>query len=161
VGGGIVGVEVAAELADKAKERGQRIGLVSRPETVLPETPKKARRIALEHLKRKGVELYLGQYFTDDFQKRNNFEHIIRCTGFKVPTSFMKEHYPKSIDPVTGQIFVNNNMQMVDCSPFSGCTKIVYSNIYACGDCCLTKCDEAKAIVPLKICARVVSKNLL
>lgn len=60
VGGGIVGVEVATELADKAQERGQRIGLVSRPKVLLPESPVKAQTVALNHFKKAKIDLHLG-----------------------------------------------------------------------------------------------------
>lgn len=42
VGAGIVGVEVAAEIAENAKKNGQEVGIVSRPNKLLPECPKKA-----------------------------------------------------------------------------------------------------------------------
>ena len=117
VGGGIVGVEVAAELADGMQERNQRIGIVSRPRVLLPDMPPRAQNLALVHLNNKGIELYLGVTYNDEFKRENNFEHVIMCTGFKVNTSFMRDEFKECIDEESGKIQVNKKMQVINKNP--------------------------------------------
>jgi NADH dehydrogenase FAD-containing subunit len=89
VGGGIVGVEVAGELADRKKESGQRIAILNRPATLIPECPPAAQQIARAHLEKFGVEVLTKTSYSEEWARENGFDHVIKCTGFKVETAFM------------------------------------------------------------------------
>jgi NADH dehydrogenase FAD-containing subunit len=44
-------------------------------------------------------------------------------------------------------------------NPIAGSTKI-FSNIFAIGDCCLTRVNEEKTVLPAKLCADVAAENI-
>eukprot|EP00468_Gymnochlora_sp_CCMP2014_P000325 CAMPEP_0167744014 /NCGR_PEP_ID=MMETSP0110_2-20121227/2340_1 /TAXON_ID=629695 /ORGANISM="Gymnochlora sp., Strain CCMP2014" /LENGTH=334 /DNA_ID=CAMNT_0007628457 /DNA_START=318 /DNA_END=1319 /DNA_ORIENTATION=+ len=80
VGGGIVGVEMAADIAEYYPTKS--IKLFSRSAKLLPELPQRCGTVAKEWLERRGVQLYLNMSY--DGRDRSNPEKVVFwCIGSK------------------------------------------------------------------------------
>ena len=86
------------------------------------------------------------------------YEMHIDCTGSKFlgPRLYLKGEIIECIDPQTGQINVNENLQATSTSDNSR----TFCNIFSLGDVCLTPAKEEKSVVPIKLMSKVLSHNL-
>jgi len=101
------------------------------------------------------------------FKVENQYEHVIQCSGMFFNADFLTNNQ-NFLDCVSysGQIYVNDHMQVTNVNPLrdrlhpiAGSTK-TFSNIFAVGDCCLTRINEEKTVLPAKLCAEVVAENI-
>ncbi len=86
-----------------------------------------------------------GYQFNPGFMKRNNL--FSDCVSSK------------------GQIFVNDHLQVTNINPLFDENQHkrvmkVFDNIFAIGDCCLTKVNEEKTVLPAKMSADICAKNI-
>jgi len=125
VGGGLVGVEFASELADTYP--GKKIYLLDLLPAVLATLPRKAQWYAEEHLRKQGVFMRLGRKSKIE-GTRISFEDgevieadlLIWCCGLRAQMHIPKEEHKST---KLGYI-VNDKLQVIGTS-----------NIYAAGDC--------------------------
>jgi len=138
-GGGFSGVEVAAELNDFVRHvarhyrridpRDIRVVLVHSGDDILPELAPKLRAFAAKILRRRGVELALGQRL-----KAATGESAILSDGTAIPTKTLISTIPSSphplIDTLTlpktknGRLQVDGNLRVMG-----------HQNVWALGDC--------------------------
>ncbi len=117
VGGGAAGCEVAANAAALMKNHGLdgTITLAEAGPALLESSPKKAQRLALEHLRAGGVEVLLGQAARPedgaavlDDGRRIGADLIVAATGVEPPGVFRRSHLPTGDD---GALWVNRHLQ--------------------------------------------------
>jgi len=128
IGGGIVGVELAAELAEHCKDKT--ITLLQRGDTLLARCNPRTIAYAERFLKNKGVEIHYHQFWIGS--KHGNFYTKERdvfkadmgflCTGIKPNSDFLKKIFSKLISP-EGYLEVNDFLQLN-----------TYKNIFLIGD---------------------------
>lgn len=92
VGGGIVGTELAAELACKYGEKKEkRIGMCIRGDKLLPGEDPRASAYAEQFLKSKGVEIKFRTPFVEgETPKTLGYDYVIKCFGYKYKSDFLK-----------------------------------------------------------------------
>jgi NADH dehydrogenase FAD-containing subunit len=172
VGGGAVGVEVLGELVDMYKEvdsygglvMRKRVGVITRNQRLLPYFAEKVGEAAREFLTQYGVEMYFSTAYTERFKDEYKFEHVILCEGYTFRPDYLigSELFQDCVS-ARGQIYVNDHMQVTNVNPIVqsqvGATHVakVFANVFAIGDCCLTRLNEEKTIPPLKECAGIVA----
>ena len=138
-GGGFSGVEVAAELNDFVRHVARhyrridpkdiRVVLVHSGDDILPELAPKLRAFAAKILRRRGVELALGQRL-----KAATGESAILGDGTAIPTKTLISTIPSSPHPLidglslpktkNGRLQVDGNLRVVG-----------HQNVWALGDC--------------------------
>jgi NADH dehydrogenase len=138
-GGGFSGVEVAAELNDFVRQVARhyrridpkdiRVVLVHSGDDILPELAPKLRAFAAKILRRRGVELALGQRL-----KAATGESAILGDGTAIPTKTLISTIPSSPHPLidglklpktrNGRLQVDGNLRVVG-----------HTNVWALGDC--------------------------
>ena len=138
-GGGFSGVEVAAELNDfvrhvarhyrRINPKDIRVVLVHSGDDILPELAPKLRAFAAKILRRRGVELALGQRL-----KAATGESAILGDGTAIPTKTLISTIPSSPHPLidglrlpktkNGRLQVDSNLRVVG-----------HENVWAMGDC--------------------------
>jgi NADH dehydrogenase len=138
-GGGFSGVEVAAELNDfvrhvarhyrRINPKDIRVVLVHSGDDILPELAPKLRAFAAKILRRRGVELALGQRL-----KAATGESAILGDGTAIPTKTLISTIPSSPHPLidglrlpktkNGRLQVDSNLRVVG-----------HENVWAVGDC--------------------------
>lgn len=122
VGGGPVGVEVAAELAE-VMPRGSLI-LIEAGERLLPVAKPRLSAWAADHLQRRGVAVRLGQRLEDMIRDRSGiklartaagseieFDAMLLCNGTRPDASYLRERFPAAIDD-GGRIRVDANLRV-------------------------------------------------
>lgn len=152
IGGGIVGVELAAEIATHYHDKN--VIIVHAHEQLLERQPPKARKYAEKFLNKKNVKINFNErvmeqknktYYTD---KGNTFtpDLAFLCTGIVPNTEFMTKHFAKCL---TGrkQITVNEYLQVDDCN-----------NIFAGGD--ANSVHEEKTAQNADEHAKIIVKNI-
>ena len=138
-GGGFSGVEVAAELNDFVRHVARhyrridpkdiRVALVHSGDDILPELAPKLRAFAAKILRRRGVELVLGQRL-----KAATGESAILGDGTAIPTKTLISTIPSSPHPLidglklpktkNGRLQVDGNLRVMG-----------HQNVWALGDC--------------------------
>jgi NADH dehydrogenase len=138
-GGGFSGVEVAAELNDfvrhvarhyrRIDSRDIRVVLVHSGDDILPELAPKLRAFAAKILRRRGVELALGQRL-----KAATGESAILSDGTAIPTKTLISTIPSTPHPLidgltlpktkNGRLQVDGNLRVMG-----------HQNVWALGDC--------------------------
>ena len=84
-----------------------------------------------------------------------NWDVVIPCSGFEYPGPkiFFQGALAECIDKKTGQIFVNNKMQVTNKHPLTDKgqpgSPTVHENIFCMGDVCFTPMNEVKSIVSM------------
>jgi hypothetical protein len=94
-------------------------------------------------MERHHVTMHLGAELD---QLEEEYDHMIKCEGYKFNSDFVKQHYPDCVTS-SGQITVNNYMQMCKLSD----RKAVKPNVFVCGDITSTQYSEVKNIYSLKL----------
>ena len=129
IGGGVVGVEFAGEIASAFPSKG--ITLVHTSDKLLDNSEPKAQRKALEQLIAKGVEVKFNRNFVkneDVYCCANSGETlkadiVYECVGMVPNTEFLRSELPDVLDS-NGFINVDAYMRVKG-----------YDNLYSLGDC--------------------------
>lgn len=152
IGGGIVGVELAAEIATHYNDKN--IIIIHAHEQLIERQPEKARKYAEHFLTKRNITINFNErvmeqknktYFTD---KGNKFVPDIAflCTGIVPNTEFMTKHFAKFLNE-RRQIVVNDYLQVNDCQ-----------NIFAGGD--ANSVHEEKTAQNADEHAKIIVKNI-
>ncbi|MBI2671949.1 FAD-dependent oxidoreductase [Candidatus Woesearchaeota archaeon] len=153
VGGGIVGSEIAGELATQTNKK---VTMLHSRDRLINRNPEKASQYVLDFLTKKGVTVYFNEKVTEHTENtlKTNKGHVyeghivIWCTGitFKVP--FLdKKYFSLSIEE-DGHVKVNQYLQVNN-----------YENIFAGGDIINTK--EEKTAQNADRHAKTIAYNIL
>ncbi len=129
IGGGVVGVELAGEIASAFPDK--KITLAHSSDTLLDNLKPKAQRKALEQLTARGVRVKFNRRFTKDgnvyrCSKSNEVVQVdmaYACIGMVPNTEFLKAELPGILDE-NGLIKVDSFMKVKG-----------YENLYSLGDC--------------------------
>jgi len=129
IGGGVVGVEFAGEIASAFPDKD--ITLVHASNSLLNNAEPKAQRKALEQLTAKGVKVKLNRYFAkneDVYRCSNSGETlkadiVYECVGMIPNTEFLRAELPNTLDS-KGFVMVDAYMGVKG-----------YDNLYSLGDC--------------------------
>ncbi len=152
VGGGIVGVELAAEIA--LHYRNKKLTLVHLDRELMPRNSKRTRKYAEKFLKKRGVEIIFNdrvekvkgkKCFTKNGLKLDA-DLVFMCTGIKPNYEFMKKNFSKDIDN-PGVLRVNKYLQLDG-----------YKNIFVAGD--VAEIKEEKTAQNAEIHAKLIVKNI-
>jgi apoptosis-inducing factor 2 len=160
-GAGVVGIELAGELAVKyGTDKSKKIGLCAKGQRLLPGLPQKASRLADEFLRRHNVEILYNTPFTGTTGKEKGYEVVIECTGYKYHTDFMKKHFSEALAP-NGQIYVNDLNQISGTDPrVNPIAQGLKGNIFAFGDCTQTSLNENKGAMSMNFMMPYIINNL-
>ena len=109
VGGGIVGVELAGELAFLPNIAEKKVHLAVKGAQLMKQFDSRAALAAEEFLLSKGIEIMYNTTY-DDSQKKD-YDLVLLCTGEKYNSDFLKTEFSSSIAS-NGQIFVNDFFQL-------------------------------------------------
>jgi len=132
VGGGLVGVELAAEIAAGFKEKDQKsIRLVDRSKEVVKEMPPRARNLIAKWLTSHGVELLLSKSIEKIGDKEVVLETgevltadiVYRCLGAPPNSAPLTASSPASLD-MRGAVLVDESLRVEG-----------WENLFAVGDC--------------------------
>jgi len=153
VGGGVIGAEVAGELATKTSDK--KIILVHPHNRLLERNPDIASNFAQRFLEKHGVQIIFGEKVNDhkkgifitDKKRKIEADIAIWCAGIKFNPWFMKS-FPESFYTERKALKVNTFLQLDG-----------YSNIFVGGD--INSVQEEKTAHNAERHARVISKNLL
>ena len=136
IGGGVVGVELAAEIADHFPEK--KLTIIHAQPELLERNPKKARNYALKFLQNKNVEIIFNErvlVFKDHHYKTDKGTLLkpdlaFLCTGIKPNHQLLEKNFSDSLDE-RNSVLVNPYLQLVN-----------HKNIFAAGD--ITAIKEEK-----------------
>lgn len=152
VGGGLVGVELAAEICCVYKDK--EITLIQSEKSLIPRNSRKSSEYAEEYLKKREIKLILGEHASK--KNGNTLEtdkgKIVRadltfmCVGITSNSEIMVKNFPNKIND-KGQIRVNEFLQV------SG-----IKNIFCGGD--TTDIKEEKTAQSAEDHAQVIVKNI-
>ncbi len=153
IGGGLVGVELAAEILEKFPKKETII--VHSKDRLIERNPKKASKYARDYLTKKGVKIIFNERVVkarkSSFFTSNNTEIkadiAFFCTGITPNTEFIKKSFPNSLNE-RNQVKVNNALQLEN-----------NKNIFAAGD--ITSVKEEKTAQNSKKHAAIIIKNIL
>ncbi|MBI2671413.1 FAD-dependent oxidoreductase, partial [Candidatus Woesearchaeota archaeon] len=153
IGGGLVGVELAAEICTHYNDK--EITIIHSKEKLIERNHEKAIRYAERFLKRKGVKIVYAEramqkkkdFFLTD--KGNSFkaDMTFLCTGITPNYDFMKMNLSYCLNE-KNQIKVNNHLQLIG-----------EKNIFAAGD--ITDKLEEKTAQNAERQAKIVVKNII
>jgi len=161
IGGGAVGVELAAELVDKYRDRQKRVIIIDVAPTILPGFRQHSVDYALRWLEDNGVELRLDTSFDriDDASvtlsdgSKIFADVIFKCFGVAPATAskYGGRLLSDAQDGPKGSIVVNNHLQVEG-----------QENIFAAGDVCFhSKSAELKLAHTAHVNASLVALNVL
>lgn len=162
VGGGATGVESAGEILMKYKGK-KKVGLVTNSSTLVTEYGEKASELAREHLEGKGVDLHFNTKYNPSSDLAREYDYVLNCVGTKTLTPFLDRNF-SSFKNRNGQIFINEYYQITNVDPLTGSSrgsKEVLENVFAFGDCSISKLNEPKNVPAAVGGALVVSNNLI
>jgi len=153
VGGGLIGVEVAGELATKTK--GKEITLVHPKDQLIERNPKKAGAYAKRFLESRGVEFIMNEKVTSHFDKTyitSGHQELeadlgLWCAGIKINPWFM-EKFPDNIFTERRALNVNEHLQLEG-----------YPNIFVGGD--ISSIKEEKTAHNAETHANVIAANIV
>lgn len=152
IGGGVVGVELAAEICAKYDKK---ITLIHSQERLMERMDVKASSYAEKFLRKKGVEMIfnervLGKKGKKYYTNKNTFveaDLTFLCTGIKPSSESLKSEFSQVLDS-KNYIKVNKKLQV------NG-----YKNIFAAGD--IISLDIEKTAQEAKIQADLVARNII
>ena len=153
IGGGIVGVELAAEIV--AQYYDKHVILAHSHDTLMPRMPAKAQQHALAFLKKRGVEFIFnerivegsGTTYATKSGKRITADLAFLCTGITPNTQFLFKNFRDRLDE-KNQVYTNVYLQMKG-----------YENIFAAGD--VTAIPEEKTAQNAEEQAQIVAHNII
>ncbi len=152
IGGGIVGVELAAEIITKYPQK--EVTLIHSKERLMERSSLKASKYAEKFLTKKGVKIIFnervekknGKTFTTNKGNEIHADLAFSCTGIISNGEALKEGIPEAVNE-RGQAIVNEFLQLKD-----------YPNIFAAGD--VTSVDEEKTAHSSEHHAMIIIKNI-
>ncbi|KAB5578238.1 hypothetical protein GE09DRAFT_1089008 [Coniochaeta sp. 2T2.1] len=169
VGGGAVGVEMAADIKSYFPEK--RVVLVHSREQLLPRFGKRLHEHALKVLTELGAEVRLGERPTVEKKDDNvvdaagqstlrfkngteeGFHLVVPCTGQRANVDIIESFIPDAISKTTGEIKVDDKLQVTGDKP--------YPNIFALGDVAESggpKMGRAGAFQAEIVCQNIISR---
>lgn len=156
VGGGLVGVELAAEIVSHFS--GKNVVIVHSQNTLINRFPKKAVRYVDEYLKSHGVAIFCNErvvghkneHFVTDLGKELTADLAFLCTGIQPNSNFLRDTFPDCITPL-GYVRTNDFLQMQG--------DIILPNIFVAGD--VADVREEKLAQTAEKMAAIVSTNIL
>lgn len=156
VGGGLVGVELAAEIATHydVRDGKKQLYLIHSRSEIMERNSEKSREYAKSFLIKKGVNLILGERLKDYRNKKIILESgkkmavdiVFLAVGIKPNSDFMEKNFSDKLD-IKGFIRVNRNLQL------SG-----IENIFVTGD--VSSIREEKLAQNAEKQAEIVVKNI-
>ena len=152
VGGGLVGVELAAELAEAYEDK--KISLIHPKEDILERQHPRTRRIANSWLRKNKVELVLGEIVIAqeksvcicDSGKRIEADVVFSCMGVGSNSEFLEKNFSKILSE-RKQVIVNDNLVVEG-----------EDNMFAVGD--ITGIKEEKTAQNAELQGEVVAENI-
>lgn len=121
IGGGIVGVELAGEIADHYPDKV--VTLAHGSDRLMPELSKKASKVADSQLRKLGVKLIYNKRLSDKDTLLEQADIVYTCAGVTPNTAMMTEHFSSALD--------EQNRLKVD-----GCFRVEGTqHLFALGDC--------------------------
>ncbi|MBS3080231.1 FAD-dependent oxidoreductase [Candidatus Pacearchaeota archaeon] len=153
IGGGLVGVELAAEICTHYDDK--KIIIIHSKEKLIERNHEKAIRYAEKFLKRKGVKIVYAEraiqknknFFLTDKGNKFKADMAFLCTGITPNYDFMKPNFPKSLNK-KNQIIVNEYLQLIG-----------ERNIFAAGD--ITDRLEEKTAQNAERQSQIVVNNII
>ncbi|CAI2371185.1 unnamed protein product [Moneuplotes crassus] len=123
----------------------------------------KASEMAKDHFEAKNVDLHFNTMFDSSHELAKEYDFVLNCVGTRVATPFMDKHY-SDFKGDRGHIFVNEFHQVTNVNPLtgksSGSTEVL-DNVFAFGDCSLSKLNETKNVPAATVGALTVANNLI
>lgn len=162
VGGGPTGLECAGEILIKYKG-AKKLGIATNSSNLIEAYGEKASEMAKEHFESKEVNLYFNTRYNPSHELAKEYDYVLNCVGTKVITPFMDKNY-SSFKGDRGHIFINEYYQVTNVDPLTGRTKgskQVLDNVFAFGDCSLSKLNEPKNVPAAVTGALMVANNLI
>ncbi len=153
IGGGIVGTELAAEIATHYKDKN--IKIVHSGSELMERQNKKTRRYAENFLKKIGVKMVFneraakrkGKNYITDKGTKIRADLAFLCTGIKPNFEFMKKNFSHLLNE-KNQVKVNSFLQIAG-----------HRNIFAAGD--ITAIPEEKLAQNAEKQGRVAARNII
>lgn len=153
IGGGLVGVELAAEICTHHKNK--EITIIHSKDRLMERNHEKAIKHAERFLKRKGVKIVYGEraiqkkknFFLTDKGNKFDADMAFLCTGITPNYDFMEKNFASSLNSKK-QIKVNNNLQLIG-----------KNNIFAAGD--ITNRLEEKTAQNAERQAKIIVENII
>lgn len=121
IGGGIVGVELAGEIADHYPDKS--VTLAHAGGRLLEELKPKAGKIAAEKLEDLGVTIHCNTMVEEGDEHHSKADLIYTCIGLKPNTSLVTHNFPSSLD-ANARLIVDGRFRVEGTE-----------NLYALGDC--------------------------
>ncbi|MBR7889536.1 FAD-dependent oxidoreductase [Marinomonas sp. A79] len=109
VGGGIVGVELAGEIADHFPEKT--VSLAHNGNRLVPELKAKASQTAEKQLKKLGVTVHNNKRVTESDSLYQQADLVYQCVGALPNTKMLESHYSQTLDS-KGRIKVNTQFRV-------------------------------------------------
>jgi len=157
IGGGLVGVELAAEIIIMFPDK--KITIIHSHPELLERMGEKARKFAKRFLEKRNVRLLLNEKYVHESKNKlkNTFitnkntqitpDLTFMCTGIKPHSDFLKKHFSDSLNK-KGFVKVNHNLEVIG-----------FKNIFAAGD--VTDILEEKTAQNAELQAKIVVQNIL
>lgn len=151
-GGGVIGTEIAGEIVTNLPQK--KLTIIHSHDRLLERNPNDASYYAQKFLKKKGVEIILGEKVVSNingrfFTNKNKTIHAnlcIWCAGIKCNPDFMKE-FPSQCFSKRNSLKVNKHLQLEG-----------FSNIFVGGD--ISNIKEEKTARKAEIHAKIIVKNI-
>ncbi|EGG15758.1 putative apoptosis inducing factor [Cavenderia fasciculata] len=155
IGGGIVGVELAAEIVSSFPDK--EVIIVHSQAKLMNRFPKKAIKDAEDYLCKHGVRIihnerviaHKGSIFVTDQGSEIIADQAFLCTGIVPNSDFVRASYPDVISEF-GYIKTNEHLQMVGTTPFR--------NVFVAGD--VLNIREEKLAQLAEVTAAIVVHNI-
>lgn len=151
IGGGIVGVELAAEIATNYKKE---MILIHSKERLIPRINLKASKYAEKFLRKYNVNIILNERVIKSYKNNHNIKNKIinsditfYCLGITPNSIFMERNFKNFLDEKKF-IKVNNYLQLDG-----------FNNIFVAGD--VNNINEEKLAQNAEIHAKIISKNII
>ena len=153
VGGGLVGVELAAEICTYYRDK--KIKIVHSKEKLIERNHEKAIKHTERFLKKKGVKIIYGErvikkeenFFLTDKGNKLKSDMVFLCTGITPNYDFMESNFSHSLNE-KNQITLNEHLQLIG-----------KKNIFVAGD--ITDRLEEKTAQNAERQAKIVVKNII
>jgi NADH dehydrogenase FAD-containing subunit len=153
IGGGLVGIELACELAQNYKDKKiilseANLRLAARMNNeFFKYCEKKLLKNNVEIIYDFRIDKIVKNSFKNPEDKIVNADLAYSCTGFKPNTKFLEKHFKKNLSN-KGYIRVNSNLQLIN-NP----------NIFAAGD--ILDINEEKLAQNAEIHTKIIAKNIV
>jgi len=153
IGGGLVGVELAAEICTHYIDK--KITIIHSKDKLIERNHERSIKYAERFLKKRGVKIIYGEraiqkkenFFLTDKRNKLKSDMVFLCTGITPNYDFMEANFSSSLNE-KNQITVNEHLQLIG-----------ERNIFAAGD--ITDRLEEKTAQNAERQAKIVVKNII